>query len=161
MCNFAAICLLFKPNERALLARAVKDGGGGRAASAAAEDADWNMCAVDRFLGNSSSSEGSRSWSTDDGNVDVELYRAEADDESYLYPLTPEVVVLPLPLVLPSALWVPNRLISGCTYLFAPTPRFSADFPRVCWRGEVKGRAEKVDIWELTGVAASDGRSGG
>lgn len=26
---------------------------------------------------------------------------------------------------------------------------------------EVKGRAEKVDIWELAGVAASDGRSGG
>ena len=26
---------------------------------------------------------------------------------------------------------------------------------------EVKGRAEKVDIWELAGVATSDGRSGG
>lgn len=98
--------MLLRPNEKALLARAENDGGGGRDASAAVAEADWNIGAVARFLGKSSSSSGSRSWSTDDGNVEVELYRADAEEESYRKPLTPEFVVLPLPLWNLSALWI-------------------------------------------------------
>jgi hypothetical protein len=43
---------------------------------------DENMGAVARFVGNKSSSSGSRSGSTEEGRVDVELYRAEAPEES-------------------------------------------------------------------------------
>lgn len=74
--------LPFKPNERALLAREVKDGGWGSCCVASDGLEDENIGAVARFVGNNSSSSGSRSGSSEEGRVDVELYRAEAPDES-------------------------------------------------------------------------------
>jgi hypothetical protein len=74
--------LPFRPNESALLAREVKDGGCGRLCGAGEAVEDENMGAVARFVGNKSSSSGSRSGSTEEGSVEVELYRAEAPEES-------------------------------------------------------------------------------
>lgn len=66
--------LPFSPNERALLAREVKDGGCANGYGAAAGLAAENMGAVEPLLtGNRSSSSGSRSGSRDEGRVDVEL----------------------------------------------------------------------------------------
>ena len=74
--------LPFRPKERALLAREVKDGGCGNCCVASDGLEDENMGAVARFVGNKSSSSGSRSGSSEEGRVDVELYRAEAPEES-------------------------------------------------------------------------------
>lgn len=76
--------LPFRPNERALLAREAKDGGCGSGCGATAGLLDdENIGAVARLVGNkSSSSSGSRSGSSDEGSVEVELYRAEAPEES-------------------------------------------------------------------------------
>jgi hypothetical protein len=80
--NLGGGVLPFRPNERALLAREVKDGGGGRPCAADTEFEDENMGAAARLVGNNSSSSGSRSGSREEGRVDVELYRAEAPEES-------------------------------------------------------------------------------
>jgi hypothetical protein len=68
----------FSPNERALLAREVKDGGCCRGCDRAGLDAEYML----RLLGNNSSSSGSRSGSSDEGKVEVELYRAELPEDS-------------------------------------------------------------------------------
>ena len=69
----------FSPNERALLAREVKDGGCCKGcAERAGLDAEYML----RLFGNKSSSSGSRSGSSDEGRVDVELYRAELPEDS-------------------------------------------------------------------------------
>ena len=74
--------LPFRPKERALLARDVKDGGGCKGCDANAEVEDECMGAVARLFGNKSSSSGSRSGSKEEGRVDVELYLAEAPEDS-------------------------------------------------------------------------------
>ena len=69
----------FSPNERALLAREVNDGGGCKGGAARAGlDAEYMF----RLLGNNSSSSGSRSGSSEEGRVEVELYRAELPEDS-------------------------------------------------------------------------------
>lgn len=69
----------FNPNERALLAREVNDGGCCKGcADRAGLDAEYML----RLLGNKSSSSGSRSGSSDEGRVEVELYRAELPEDS-------------------------------------------------------------------------------
>ena len=69
----------FSPNERALLAREVKDGGCCKGCcESAGLDAEYML----RLFGNKSSSSGSRSGSSDEGRVEVELYRAELPDDS-------------------------------------------------------------------------------
>ena len=69
----------FSPNERALLAREVKDGGCCKGCADSAGLEAENML---RLFGNKSSSSGSRSGSSDEGRVEVELYRAELPEDS-------------------------------------------------------------------------------
>lgn len=72
------------PNEKARAARLEKEGGCGRGAMSAPAETVWYMLEVveARFAANSSSSSGWRSGSTEDGNVEVELWRADAEEES-------------------------------------------------------------------------------
>lgn len=69
------------PNDNALAARDVKEGGGGSGGESLLGVIEWYMLAVwDLRTGANSSS--SRSCSTEDGKVEVELCRAEADELS-------------------------------------------------------------------------------
>ena len=75
------IRLCFWPHESALAARVEKDGGGGSGELAFAVMLEY-MGVVLTLRGNKSSSSGSRSASTEEGKVDDELCRAEADKDS-------------------------------------------------------------------------------
>jgi hypothetical protein len=81
----APLLLFFCPNDKALAARVLKEGGGGSGSSILARleaGKVWYMGVVLDFRGNSSSSSGSLLSSTDDGSVEEELCRADADEDS-------------------------------------------------------------------------------
>jgi hypothetical protein len=80
-CTEPDLACLFCPKEKARPARDLKEGGGGRGASTSAL-MDCNIGVVADLRGKSSSCSSSRSWSTEDGRVEDELCRADAEDES-------------------------------------------------------------------------------